>query len=183
MNTIPNYISAGRILLAILLLFIRPLSNVFYFIYALCGLSDMIDGFIARKFKSESKFGEKLDSLADFILMIVLFIILWPFLDIKVYIIFWVICIILIRIVSFVIVFVKFKTVGMVHTYGNKITGFLLFLYPFWIQSTIFIDVICFIGTLSALEELVIHLTSDQYRGNRRGICKIYSGSCPRKGK
>ena len=66
MKNTANYITAGRIGLALSLLFVPPLTILFYIVYLLCGLSDMADGLIARKTHTESAFGAKLDSIADF---------------------------------------------------------------------------------------------------------------------
>jgi len=49
MKTIPNCISFSRIIFSLILVFIKPLSVAFYAIYIICGLSDIMDGFIARK--------------------------------------------------------------------------------------------------------------------------------------
>lgn len=62
---IPNIISALRIPGAICLLFIDPASVSFWAIYGLCGISDMLDGYLARKLHAESKTGAVLDSVAD----------------------------------------------------------------------------------------------------------------------
>mgnify|MGYP001172179949 FL=1 len=66
-SLIPNFITSLRLLLAI------PISISIYqgydlqglFLFIFAGLSDGLDGFLARKFKWESKFGELLDPLAD----------------------------------------------------------------------------------------------------------------------
>ena len=66
-SLIPNFITSLRLLLAI------PISISIYqgydlqglFLFVFAGLSDGLDGFLARKFKWESKFGELLDPLAD----------------------------------------------------------------------------------------------------------------------
>ena len=44
MKNTANYITAGRIGLALSLLFVPPLTILFYIVYLLCGLSDMADG-------------------------------------------------------------------------------------------------------------------------------------------
>ena len=38
----------------------------FYILYLFCGLTDMIDGAIVRKTGAVSKFGARLDTIADF---------------------------------------------------------------------------------------------------------------------
>ena len=62
---IPNIISALRILGAICLLFLYPAGVAFWVIYGFCGVSDTLDGYLARKLHAESKTGAVLDSVAD----------------------------------------------------------------------------------------------------------------------
>tara|TARA_B100001013_G_scaffold292180_1_gene192194 strand:- start:1033 stop:1593 length:561 start_codon:yes stop_codon:yes gene_type:complete len=64
---IPNFITSLRLLLAI------PISISIYqgnevlalILFVIAGVSDSLDGFLARKFNWESKFGQLLDPLAD----------------------------------------------------------------------------------------------------------------------
>lgn len=58
-----NLITISRIILALSLLFIKPCSFIFYLIYTICGLTDILDGYIARKINKTNAFGAKLDSL------------------------------------------------------------------------------------------------------------------------
>lgn len=60
-----NIITVCRIILSIILIFLTPNSSPFYMVYILCGFTDMLDGFVARKTHSESDIGAKLDSIAD----------------------------------------------------------------------------------------------------------------------
>ena len=57
---IPNILTASRILIAIIILFIKPFSIAFYIIYGYCGISDLFDGVIARAIKHESSFASTL---------------------------------------------------------------------------------------------------------------------------
>lgn len=70
MKNVPNEITIFRILLSISLFFIKPFSSLFLVIYLLCGFSDMIDGYIARKMNATSKLGAILDSIADVVFII-----------------------------------------------------------------------------------------------------------------
>ena len=76
--TIPNLITSIRIILApIFIIFLINddiLSALVVFIIA--GLSDGVDGFIARVYDQKSKIGAYLDPLADKILLVAAFIIL-----------------------------------------------------------------------------------------------------------
>ena len=68
-------LSVSRIILALGLLFINLNSLLFIIVYLLCGLTDIADGYIARKYRFESNLGAKIDSLADFILVMVILIV------------------------------------------------------------------------------------------------------------
>jgi len=68
---IANIVTASRIVFSLPLLFI-PLSSAWlYIFYIFCGLTDMIDGAIARKTGAASKFGARLDTASDFAFMFV----------------------------------------------------------------------------------------------------------------
>ena len=64
MNT-ADIVTFFRIAGTILLVFLQPLSASFFLLYALTGLTDVLDGWIARKTKTASDFGATLDSIAD----------------------------------------------------------------------------------------------------------------------
>lgn len=64
-----NFITSLRIICSITLLFCPALSQVFYVLYIIAGVTDMIDGTVARKTNTVSEFGSRLDTVADFILL------------------------------------------------------------------------------------------------------------------
>lgn len=173
MKSIANYISSARIFLALILALAKPLSIVFFAIYLICGISDVLDGFIARKTHTTSKLGDNLDSVADFIMIVVLMIVLYPFINLTITALIWIGMIGIIRTVSVMVVFVKYKTFEILHTYGNKITGLILFLFPLSlavIESDVMIYIICAVASISAIEELFIHLSSSELRINKKSI-------------
>ena len=47
------------------MLFCQVFSPAFYSFYIVAGVSDMIDGIVARKTGTTSEFGSKLDTVAD----------------------------------------------------------------------------------------------------------------------
>lgn len=79
-KTIPNYISFVRILLipVFAVLFYKDYTVAAFIILALSGLSDMVDGKIARKLNQISNLGKMLDPIADkltvFAIAIILFL-------------------------------------------------------------------------------------------------------------
>ncbi|WP_432409436.1 CDP-alcohol phosphatidyltransferase family protein [Wukongibacter sp. M2B1] len=174
MKSIANYISIGRIFFAFTLVLVEPLSIAFFIIYFVCGISDIFDGYIARKTDTISKLGGKLDSVADLIMVMIVMIIIYPIINLTVQIIIWVVIIGIIRAISMIMVFVKYKTFGMLHTYSNKITGLILFIFPpllVFVQSDILLMyILCVVSSISAIEEFFIHLSSKELEINRKSI-------------
>ena len=57
MTLLPNVITILRVAGSFILLFFNVTDVVFWCLYCLCGFSDIIDGFLARKFKCATKTG------------------------------------------------------------------------------------------------------------------------------
>ena len=74
MKYIPNVLSFSRIILSIVLFYLNPEKLPFILIYIICGITDILDGFIAHKINITSELGAKLDSFAD---MLIIFVILF----------------------------------------------------------------------------------------------------------
>ena len=168
-----NCISAARIFLALGLFFVQPLGLWFFVIYFCCGLSDILDGYIARKTHTTSKLGAKLDSIGDLVMVAVLTVVLYPVLNPTIQQILWIIFIVIVRVISMSVVFLKFRTFAILHTYANKLTGLLLFVFiPLlvFVESDLLIVIVCLVGSLSAVEELLINLSSKELNLNRKGL-------------
>lgn len=168
-----NLLTAARIFLAAGLLFVPPPGMVFMSLYLSCGVSDALDGYIARKTHTQSNLGARLDSIADLVLIAALFITLYPILHLSAGFIAWIAAIAVIRLAAAVVVLIRHRAFAMLHTLGNKLTGFLLFLFPLSlavIPPEAPLWIICVAATLSAVEELVIGVTSKELRLDRRSI-------------
>ena len=153
---IANILTGCRIFGSILLLFFPAFSFDFYITYLLCGFSDMVDGTIARKTNSTSKFGSQLDTIADLIFVVVSLFKLLPVIHIPRWLWIWGGVIAVIKISNIILGYVTKKQFISLHTIMNKITGFFLFLLPliipFWELNYIAVA-ICSIATLSAIQE------------------------------
>lgn len=77
--TIPNMLTVGRILLTPVLVWLIVKGRLTYaaLLFFIAGMSDAVDGFIARQFNQKSRFGAYVDPLADKILLVSSFIALW----------------------------------------------------------------------------------------------------------
>ena len=125
-----NLITVIRILLSVGLLFCPALSPSFCILYLLAGVSDIIDGPVARKTGTAGDFGAKLDTAADFVFAAMCLIKLLPVLNIPLWLYIWIAGIALVKIGNIVHGFVTQKRFVAVHSLLNKMTGFLLFLLP-----------------------------------------------------
>ena len=61
-----NAITIFRMAASIVLLLCPVFSPAFYVFYIMAAVSDMLDGFVARKTNTASRFGAKLDTTADY---------------------------------------------------------------------------------------------------------------------
>ena len=125
-----NIITGLRILCSIALLFCPVFSPAFYTLYLAAGLSDMIDGTVARKTGTVSEFGSKFDTAADIVLVLVCLIKLLPVLDISLWLFIWITIVALIKIINVISGYVIHKKFVAAHTVMNKVTGIFLFVLP-----------------------------------------------------
>ena len=125
-----NIITGLRILCSIALLFCPVFSPAFYTLYLAAGLSDMIDGMVARKTGTVSEFGSKFDTAADIVLVLVCLIKLLPVLDIPSWLFIWITIVALIKIINVISGYVIHKKFVAAHTVMNKVTGIFLFVLP-----------------------------------------------------
>lgn len=154
MKQLPNAISALRFLGAVCLLFFEVESCAFWVIYFVCGLSDMADGYLARKFGCESKTGAMLDSLADLVFVICCCFKLIPVLAFPKWLWIWGGVIVAIKVINQMCALVMYKKCVFPHTMANKVTGVLLFLSvptAFW--TFIPIVIVEVVATFAAIQE------------------------------
>ena len=160
---IANILTSCRILGSILLLFCPAFSVAFYILYLFCGVSDMIDGTIARKTNSASTFGSQLDTVADLIFVAASLLRLLPAIHIPRLLWIWGGVIAFIKITNILWGYVSKKQLISLHTIMNKVTGLLLFLLPL---TTSFVKLkysgvaVCAIASVSAIQE-GIYVISD----------------------
>ena len=154
MKHLPNIITALRIAGSIGLLFCNTNVWMFWTLYVLCGLSDMIDGWLARKLQAESKTGSVLDSIADLLFVACCAIQLLPTMSIPSWLWIWAGIIVIIKIVNQISSLIIIKKFCFPHTVANKLTGFLLFLtVPTISYCIIPIAIAAIIATFAAIQE------------------------------
>lgn len=151
-----NFITCIRIVCSIALLFCPVFSPAFYALYIAAGVTDMIDGVVARKTGTVSEFGAKLDTTADFVLVVVCLIKLLPVLHVPAWLYIWIAIIAFIKVANILAGYIRQKEFLSVHSIMNKVTGGLLFVFPLTLS---FIDlrysaaVVCVVATAAAIHE------------------------------
>lgn len=150
---LPNYISFGRIaatpILIVFMMFINDYKegattwNAFWSmisaaVYGVASLSDIVDGFFARRYKLESVFGKFFDPLADKLLNLAAMIMLIPLGRIPA----WLVVIILMREIGVTmlrgvaaneqVIIPASKWGKYKNAFGSFGIAFLILHYPFW---------------------------------------------------
>ena len=154
---IANVITISRIISSMFLLLCQAFSFWFYFIYLIAGITDMVDGKIARKLNAVSEFGSRLDSLADIIFLVVCTVKILPFINLPFWIWIWIVIIAVVKIGNITWNFICNKQLLSAHTFFNKMTGLLLFLFPLsldFIEPMFSSLIICFIAMAAMIHEI-----------------------------
>ena len=156
---IANIITGSRIIFSLPLVWIPLSSAWFYVFYLFCGFTDMIDGTIARKTGAVSKFGARLDTVSDFVFMLVCGIKILPVLHIPVWLWVWITLIALTKVFNVTRVFIRKKKLISIHSVLNKITGFALFLLPLTLtfsKTAYSVAIVCVLATVAVMQEVYL---------------------------
>ena len=154
---IPNIITLSRIPMAVALPFVQSSPAIFWTLYLLCGLSDILDGAVARLAGTESRIGERLDTLSDIVFVAVWMVLFIPAINVGRWLWIWTGVIVLIKVVNVISGLAMKKGFVAKHTLANKATGILLFLLPMiilWESIKVpSIILICLMATFAAVQE------------------------------
>ena len=154
MTQLPNIITLLRIAGSLGLLLCDVTSVAYWIIYALCGISDIADGWLARKLKCVTKMGALLDSVADICFVACCAWKLLPILELLQWLWLWAGVIVVIKVVNQISALVMYRRCCFPHTTANKITGFLVFIaVPMTVWSIIPIATVAAIATFAAIQE------------------------------
>lgn len=174
---IPNLLSFYRLLAFPLILYfiIAGKENLFSIFLVINLLTDVADGFIARRFKMETELGARLDSAADNLTYLLAFAGIYAF-KLEEFLPYKVSFLIFIGSLLFTIVvsLIKFRRLPSFHLYMTKISGYIQgafficlftvgFIVPFYYFMIIW-------GILGAIEHITIQLIIPEMRSNVKGL-------------
>ena len=182
---LPNCITFFRIIGTLCLLFMPACSTMFLLIYTLAGVTDVLDGWLARKTGTSSAWGAKLDSMADLLFYAVMFIKILPMLWMKLSVGTWytIGVILFLRVSAYTVAAIRYRQFGFLHTYLNKLTGLAVFAIPYVISlpfAALVCRIICGIAIAASGEELLLHLCRREYDPNiqtilsKKKICALF---------
>lgn len=152
-----NLITLLRIVMVLFLFFLTE-TPWFVWGYLLAGLTDVLDGFLARKFNASTKIGAQLDSFADlFLFALIMTVIYHRILNMFPY--YWFILAILfgLKLGAILLTYIKFREIAIIHTLGNKLLGLCLFIIPLCpIIQQYHIHILLVIAVLVLIDEFLI---------------------------
>ena len=151
-----NALTISRMALSLTMLCFPAFSVPFYSLYLIAGLTDMADGWIARKTGTVSEWGSRLDTAADLVFVAAGLIKLLPVMELPGFIWIWTALIAAIKGINVLSGFVVQKRFVALHTALNRITGALLFALPLTIplvNPRVSGSVVCLVATLAAIQE------------------------------
>lgn len=161
-------ITSVRMAASLFLLFLPLDSGRFFIVYTIAGLTDALDGWLARKTETESEFGARLDSISDLLfygaLLVHLFPVLWQSFPMVIW--YDVLIILLVRLISYAMAAVRYHRFTALHTRLNKLTGGAVFLLPYVLAvstGVVYSWAVCILAFVAALEELAIHVFRNEY--------------------
>lgn len=176
--TLPNFITAIRMIGTVCFIPLEPFTLPFYIIYTICGVSDIADGIVARLTGAVSEFGAKLDSVADLFFYTTMLVKILPKLRKVLPRWIWIAVGILLfmRAVTYFFVAVKFKRFASIHTYLNKLTGATVFAVPYFLTTRAGVGlciIICVIAVFAVTEEILIHAVSREYDPDIHSVIEL----------
>ena len=181
--SIPNLLSLLRLALVPVLVVAACLNEdqLFLLLLGICLLSDMLDGYFARKLQQVTEFGARLDSWADmatYAMMILGLNLIWPTIFDQQFL--YLVAATLSYVLPVVVALVRFSSFPSYHTWGAKLAAVLIapafYLLVLYDEQTFFRLVIIF-HVLVAMEEIAITMMLKNPKTNVASILTILSSS------
>lgn len=177
--SIPNLLSLLRLALVPVLAISAFLNeaNIFLLFLAICLLSDLLDGFFARKLHQVTEFGARLDSWADmatYAMMILGLYLIWPTIFDEQFI--YLVAATLSYILPVVIALVRLGSFPSYHTWGAKLAALLIapaFYLLILSDKQLFFRAVIILHVVVALEEIAITFLLKKPKTNIASILTI----------
>lgn len=162
--SLPNMLSLSRVVLLPLLFYLLYYGSTYMFIaaYILIGLTDCLDGLLARKLNQVTETGKILDSAADFFFYIAsAYFLYYLFPGVILANQNYLISLFSLLGLSFIISLYLFKKVVIMHTRILRLSAVMVYLVvitSFWLDTVYFVRIIIITYFLGFCEEILIFL-------------------------
>ncbi len=155
-----NILTGIRIICGLLILCFPAFSGWFYCLYLIGGITDAIDGTVARKMGVVTNFGAKFDTVADFIFAVSVAIKILLAICIPAWLIIWIMIIAMIKIGFHIAGYIKYHEFRTIHSLLNKACGGAVFIVPLFIggdfvlqAKVVVVIAICILTSIAAIAE------------------------------
>jgi phosphatidylglycerophosphate synthase len=158
-----------RIICALLILIFPAFSKWYYLFYLFGGITDAVDGVVARRLGNATAWGAKFDTVADIFFVIAVVIKTIDALVIPLWLLIWIGIIAIIKAVGVIIGFIRHHRFATVHTILNKVCGIIVFIPPLfiggnyaWQAKALVVIFACVIASIAAVQECVYIFKGNQ---------------------
>lgn len=155
-----NVLTGIRVLCGVMLLFFPAFSPTFFLLYLLGGLTDALDGTVARRQGKATDSGAKFDTAADMIFAAAAGIRMIGNIEVPLWLLIWAGLIALLKAVNLLMGLIAYHRFISVHSPLNKICGVIVFSIPLLMgcdparqAADYVIAAACVIATAAAIQE------------------------------
>ncbi len=179
LKLLPNILTLSRIVFLppLYMLFFLEHLKAFLLLYVIIGMTDMLDGVIARRLGMVTKTGQFLDSFADiFFNFSTAFFLIYRVPRITQEHITLIVILALLGIVYFIVAMVKFGHVHFIHTNLFRAAGvgiYLCFVLSFFVEPIMFTRVVIVLLIFSFIESILIYLIFGEVDADVRYIARL----------
>ncbi len=175
--TIPNLITSYRLLtFPLILYFIFAGNEKLFAIFLIINLvSDIVDGFIARRFHMETEIGAKLDSFADNFNYLLAFtgLLVFKMDDFRPHLVSFIVFVSMLAL-TVIVSLIKFRKFPSFHLYTTKIGGyiqgaFIICLFTLGFYAPFYYLVITW-AIIGAIEHIAIQMIIPEMQSNVKGL-------------
>ena len=157
-----NILTGMRIVCALLILFSPAFSAWFYSFYLLGGLTDAVDGTIARKWGTATAWGAQFDTIADICFVLAVLIKTLGSMVVPTWLLIWIGMIAIMKAANIIIGFIRYHRFVAVHSVWNRVCGMIVFVLPLligivnaWQAKAMMVFFACISASVAAIQECV----------------------------
>jgi len=177
---IPNALCVLRIALLPVLYLVWTTGHKEWFVglFLFVGLTDALDGFLARWLKQTSEFGAMLDSIADYVYYAFFagwFLSLWGA-QLRAFVITLIIPLVIIA-GAYAIMLIRFQKVSFLHLYSSKVTAVAAYVFVIltFVQGfhRLVLSIVVSLWLLTSLEMLAASIVFDKLQPNIKSVIVV----------